>query len=77
MLSDDCYKLVESSVSHVGKEEVLVRAKFISVDPYMRIQQSVADSWEKPHPLNTVTSYLIPYKSIRSKEEMQWAKLSN
>jgi len=31
-----------------------VRSLYISVDPYMRIQQAQSDTWEPPHPLNTV-----------------------
>jgi NADPH-dependent curcumin reductase CurA len=34
--------------------ELLVKARYFSVDPYMRIQQSAADTWEAPHPLGTV-----------------------
>ncbi len=34
--------------------EVLVEGKFWSVDPYMRIQQSKGETWERPHPLGEV-----------------------
>ncbi|TDT40561.1 hypothetical protein CLV90_3410 [Maribacter spongiicola] len=36
------------------KGEIVVKAKYISVDPYMRIQQSALNSWEVPHPLGVV-----------------------
>ena len=49
------YKLVESEFSPVlSANEVLVEAKYISVDPYMRIQQAEKNNWEQPHPLNTL-----------------------
>jgi len=50
------YKLnIEELDSEDLKEgEVLVKALYISVDPYMRIQQSSHDNWEKPHPLGVV-----------------------
>lgn len=50
----DHYELVQTEIPDPGQGELLIRAKFLSVDPYMRIQQSSKDTWEKPHPLNTV-----------------------
>ncbi len=40
--------------SLLQKEDVLVKAKYISVDPYMRIQQSALNTWEEPHPIGVV-----------------------
>lgn len=37
-----------------GPGEVAVEARYWSVDPYMRIQQSALDTWEAPHPLGEV-----------------------
>jgi NADPH-dependent curcumin reductase CurA len=34
--------------------EVLIKIEIWSVDPYMRIQQAERDSYDPPHPLNTV-----------------------
>lgn len=51
----DHYQLREVDLStELAEHEVLVEARYISVDPYMRIQQSERDSWEAPHPLGTV-----------------------
>jgi len=47
------YRLVEEDLAeHLAENEVLVANRYISVDPYMRIQQSESESWEAPHPLN-------------------------
>ena len=34
--------------------EALIAARYLSVDPYMRIQQAARPTWEAPHPLGTV-----------------------
>ena len=38
----------------VSANEVLVEVRFISVDPYMRIQQATRDTYDVPHPLGIV-----------------------
>lgn len=49
------YELRESTISdELAANEVLVRARYISVDPYMRIQQAVRDTYDVPHPLGIV-----------------------
>eukprot|EP01125_Pyxidicula_operculata_P023077 TRINITY_DN9792_c0_g1_i1.p1 TRINITY_DN9792_c0_g1~~TRINITY_DN9792_c0_g1_i1.p1 ORF type:complete len:352 (+),score=82.50 TRINITY_DN9792_c0_g1_i1:30-1085(+) len=54
-VESDTYKLVEEPVLNELKEgQVLVRSLYISVDPYMRIQQAESNTWEKPHPFNEV-----------------------
>lgn len=40
--------------SDIADNSVMVQAHYWSVDPYMRIQQASQDTWEEPHPLNTV-----------------------
>ena len=56
LVSNEHYSLQHTLLSFdklkVG--EAIIKAKYFSVDPYMRIQQSVNDTWEKPHPLNVV-----------------------
>ncbi len=55
IVTHDHYELVTQNLSlDIAKNEVLIEAKFISVDPYMRIQQSRLPNWEEPHPLNCV-----------------------
>jgi NADPH-dependent curcumin reductase CurA len=55
MVSKDNYTLVTEPIpSSLSNGEVLFRALFLSVDPYMRIQQASSKSWEAPHPLNVV-----------------------
>jgi NADPH-dependent curcumin reductase CurA len=50
------YELRASAIPELGDEQgfVLLRTLYVSVDPYQRIQQAASDTWEKPHPLNTV-----------------------
>lgn len=54
-VSSEHYELREAELpSELSQNEVLIGARFISVDPYMRIQQAERTTWEKPHPLGTV-----------------------
>lgn len=52
------YKLVQNDVRTDDLEatEVLLRGRYYSVDPYMRIQQASSYTWENPHPVDTVQS---------------------
>ncbi|GJM09235.1 MAG: NADP-dependent oxidoreductase [Lysobacteraceae bacterium] len=47
------YERIEQPVdAQLAEGEVLIANRYISVDPYMRIQQSASPNWEAPHPLN-------------------------
>lgn len=49
------YELRESQLSgELSTNEVIVRARYISVDPYMRIQQHERNTYDVPHPLGIV-----------------------
>ena len=49
------YRLhTEALLPALAEGEVLLASRYISVDPYMRIQQSSGKTWEAPHPLGTV-----------------------
>ena len=49
------YELRESALpAALARNEVIVRAKYISVDPYMRIQQALRNTYDVPHPLGIV-----------------------
>ncbi len=50
------YTLKEASIaiSEIKPGQALLKSQYFSLDPYMRIQQSEHDTWEEPHPLNTV-----------------------
>lgn len=51
----DHYQLTSTSLDPELKPgEVLLKALYFSVDPYMRIQQSAKDTWEEPFPLGSV-----------------------
>lgn len=47
-------KEVPISKSYLKSGEALIKSEYFSIDPYMRIQQSGKDTWESPHPLNTI-----------------------
>jgi NADPH-dependent curcumin reductase CurA len=54
-VSNEHYNLVDNDLSpEMAANEVIVRARYISVDPYMRINQSERNTFDKPHPLGTV-----------------------
>lgn len=49
------YDLRKSTLSaDLSANEVVVRMRYISVDPYMRIQQAVRNTYDAPHPLDIV-----------------------
>jgi NADPH-dependent curcumin reductase CurA len=49
------YELRRTAVDQsLAANEVLVATRYISVDPYMRIQQAVRDTYDVPHPLGIV-----------------------
>jgi hypothetical protein len=55
LVQADHYRLQTSELEGtlVG-DEVLLAARFISVDPYMRINQARSNTWMPPHPLHEV-----------------------
>lgn len=54
-VSEDNYERKVSELStSLSQNEVLIKAKFISVDPYMRIQQHESRTYDVPHPLGIV-----------------------
>ncbi|MFL1895357.1 NADP-dependent oxidoreductase [Aquimarina sp. 2-A2] len=50
------YSLQTTSLSttELKENQVVLKSKYFSLDPYMRIQQSALETWERPHPLDTV-----------------------
>lgn len=54
-VSAEHYELRENDLNgDLAVNEVIIQAKYISVDPYMRIQQAERNTWEEPHPLGIV-----------------------
>ncbi len=54
-VSAEHYDLRESALdTTLSTNEVIVRARYISVDPYMRIQQHERNTYDVPHPLGIV-----------------------
>jgi NADPH-dependent curcumin reductase CurA len=50
----------------LSQNEVLIAAQYFSVDPYMRIQQSVRDTYDVPHPLGIVQQGGVVAKVVAS-----------
>jgi len=66
-VTSDCYKLVETPMPTIHNDgEILVKAEYISVDPYLRIQHASTCNWAKPHPLNTVQASGVVGRVIES-----------
>jgi NADPH-dependent curcumin reductase CurA len=66
-VSTEHYLLNKQALSTtLANNEVLLEQHYISVDPYMRIQQAASSSWEEPHPLNTVQQAGVVAKVLKS-----------
>jgi NADPH-dependent curcumin reductase CurA len=50
----DNFRLVEAALGEPGEGQVLVRNRFLSLDPYMRGRMNDAKSYAQPQPLNQV-----------------------
>ena len=51
-VGDEHYELRESELDdNLSSNEVLIRARIVSVDPYIRIQQHERNTYDVPHPL--------------------------
>jgi len=65
-VTESNYELREASINIPQDGEILVRALYISVDPYMRIQQSSLHTWEEPHPVGQVQGAGVVAEVIES-----------
>ncbi len=70
LVDNSHYTLKEHTIStaHMKQGQALIRSEFFSIDPYMRIQQSSQNTWEKPHPLNTVQGGAVVAQIIAIKD---------
>ena len=69
-VGEEHYELREEQLNISLKDkEVLVQARYISVDPYMRIQQSALNTWEEPHPIGVVQGAGMVGEVIHSRSE--------
>ncbi|GAA5218486.1 NADP-dependent oxidoreductase [Corallincola platygyrae] len=65
------YRLEEQALdTELANNEVLIANRYISVDPYMRIQQSAKNNWEAPHPLNTLQQAGVVAQVVSSRSEL-------
>ena len=45
---DDCWKLNEEKINSIGKSEILIEVKYLSIDPYMRGRMNDSASYAPP-----------------------------
>ena len=48
MPEDDCWKLHQESITSLGKNEILIEVKYLSIDPYMRGRMNEGASYAAP-----------------------------
>ena len=61
------YRLQKTTMTpELAQGEVLIAARYISVDPYMRINQAKHDTWSAPHALNTVQGAAVVAEVLAS-----------
>ena len=48
MPADDCWKLNEEKINSIGKSEILIEVKYLSIDPYMRGRMNDSASYAPP-----------------------------
>ena len=48
MPTDDCWKLNEEKINSIGKSEILIEVKYLSIDPYMRGRMNDSASYAPP-----------------------------
>ena len=48
MPENECWKLFEDKISEIGKNEILIEVKYLSIDPYMRGRMNDSKSYAAP-----------------------------
>ena len=48
MPADDCWKLNDEKINSIGKSEILIEVKYLSIDPYMRGRMNDSASYAPP-----------------------------
>ncbi len=61
------FKLIESEIPEIENGQVLVKSRYISVDPYMRGRMSEAKSYVEPYKVNEPISGAVIGEVIESK----------
>jgi len=67
LVTEAHYERVASPLAtRLATGEVLIAARFISVDPYMRINQARGATWMSPHPVDAVQSAAVVAQVLAS-----------
>jgi hypothetical protein len=69
MPDESCFKLVEIPIPEPAKGQVLIRAKYISVDPYMRGRMKDRKSYLPPFQLNEAISGGVVGEVVETRSE--------
>ena len=48
MPEDDCWKMNEEIINQINKNEILIKVKYLSIDPYMRGRMNDSKSYAAP-----------------------------
>jgi len=48
MPDDDCWKVNNETITSIGKNEILIKVKYLSIDPYMRGRMNEGVSYAAP-----------------------------
>ncbi len=67
MPDESCFTLISSPMSHPANGQVLVKTRFISVDPYMRGRMNDRKSYVAPFQLNEVLNGGVVGEIVESK----------
>ncbi|MEO8080202.1 MAG: NADP-dependent oxidoreductase [Caldimonas sp.] len=65
----DNFALVEATVGEPGEGHVLIRNRFVSLDPYMRGRMNDAKSYAQPQPLDQVMQARTVGEVVASRDE--------
>jgi NADPH-dependent curcumin reductase CurA len=67
LVGPEHYQLHDAELSEqLAEDQVIVAARYISVDPYMRINQAKQQTWMDPHPLNAVQAAAVVGQVVHS-----------
>ena len=48
MPDDDCWRINNETITSIGKNEILIKVKYLSIDPYMRGRMNEGVSYAAP-----------------------------
>jgi len=76
MPDDDCWRINNETITSIGKNEILIKVKYLSIDPYMRGRMNEGVSYAAPakklnHMKLAIKSVLIKVGKHTLKQKIQ------